>query len=153
MIINGIERLRPVLADSASSVTFTSNAIISATATESTKITGEHETLSAAASRATDEDRNVNCDDFALRVLTPSTAISTREACGWSRTVSLAANTAVAYVASAYTRAYVGEDQGGQDEGMMDEYDFQWLIDDLGDMEPQVGRFGPDWEGDDSDNS
>jgi hypothetical protein len=34
---------------------------------------------------------------------------------------------------------------------MDEEEAFQQLIDELGDKEPEVGRFGPDWE-DDSDD-
>ncbi|KAJ9125041.1 hypothetical protein QFC24_002975 [Naganishia onofrii] len=174
VVVAGIESLQPIFANSEPSVAVTSNTTVLAGAiTENAAefanadpvqpsdwdldlraradLQDRKLTADAAAATQTGAHRgeNVNTDEIGLRVFTPPTEVQTRVAQGWSHIAPPTGAAAVAYGANAHAQE---EDRGEAEEDMMDEEEaFQQLIDELGDMEPEVGRFGPDWEGDSDD--
>ncbi|KAJ9104585.1 hypothetical protein QFC21_002083 [Naganishia friedmannii] len=171
VMVTGIERLRPVLAESAPSFTTTSQATVSAAAADivtpartrsrdwSLDIRAladmQHQTLTAAViEMGPYKGKNADNDDGGSRMFTAPTANEDHDAREWDykTAAAVAASSHIANPHIQLNTGPAGQIQEGDDEEVMDNYTLQKLIDDLGDMDPQVGRFGPDWEGDASDD-
>lgn len=173
MVVAGIESLQRIFADSEPSAAVTSNTTVPADAITDNAaefanadpvrpsdweldlraradLQDQRLTADAAAATQTGAHRgeNVDTDEIGLRVFTPPTEVQNRGAQGWSHIAPPTGAAAVAYGSNAHAR----EEEGEGEEDMIDEEEaFQQLTDELGDMEPEVGRFGPDWEGDSDD--